>query len=51
VGQVALAWVLRYRPKVLAIVGAQSAAAYADAAAACDLELSESRRDWLYRGA
>ena len=51
VGQVALAWVLRYHPKVLALVGAQTVAAYVDAAAACNLELSESQREWLYHGA
>lgn len=50
-GRVALAWVLGYHPRVLAIVGAQSVAAYIDAAGACDLELSESQRAWLYRGA
>jgi aryl-alcohol dehydrogenase-like predicted oxidoreductase len=50
-GQVALAWVLRHHPRVLAIVGAGSLASYVDAAAtACALELSESERQWLSHG-
>ena len=49
-GQIALAWVLQFDPKVLAIVGARSVAAYVDAAAACAVELSEAQRTWLYAG-
>jgi len=49
-GQVALAWVLEFDPKVLAIIGARSVAAYVDAAGACDVELSQAQRTWLYKG-
>jgi aryl-alcohol dehydrogenase-like predicted oxidoreductase len=49
-GQVALAWVLTYDPKILAIIGARNVAAYVDAAGACNVKLSEAQRRWLYEG-
>lgn len=49
-GQVALAWVLRYDPRVLAIVGARTAESYAEAARACDVALTEAERAWLSHG-
>lgn len=49
-GQVALAWVLGFDPRVLAIVGARTVASYVDAAAACDVTLTESERAWLVNG-
>ncbi len=49
-GQIALAWVLRHHPRVLAIVGARSVTSYVDAASACGLELSEDERRWLSHG-
>ena len=49
-GQIALAWVLGFDRRVLALVGARDAASYANAAAACDITLSESERAWLAHG-
>lgn len=49
-GQVALAWVLRYDPRALAIVGARTAESYAEAAEACDVALTEAERAWLSHG-
>jgi aryl-alcohol dehydrogenase-like predicted oxidoreductase len=49
-GQIALAWVLRYDPRVLAIVGPRTVAGYVDAARACNVDLSESERIWLTHG-
>ena len=49
-GQVALAWVLQYDPRVLALVGARTVASYSDAVGACDVTLSEAERDWLSHG-
>jgi aryl-alcohol dehydrogenase-like predicted oxidoreductase len=49
-GQVALAWVLRYHPRVVAIVGARTVASYSDAVGACDVTLSEAERQWLAHG-
>lgn len=49
-GQVALAWVLTYDSRVIAIVGARSAESYVDAVSACDVALTESDRMWLLRG-
>ena len=49
-GQIALAWVLGFDRRVLAIVGARNAASYVDATRACDVALSESDRAWLSHG-
>jgi aryl-alcohol dehydrogenase-like predicted oxidoreductase len=49
-GQIALAWVLRYDPRVLALVGARTVASYVDAVKAFDVPLSESEREWLSHG-
>jgi aryl-alcohol dehydrogenase-like predicted oxidoreductase len=49
-GQIALAWVLGFDRRVLAVVGARTAASYVNAAAACGVMLSESDRAWLSRG-
>jgi aryl-alcohol dehydrogenase-like predicted oxidoreductase len=50
VGQIALAWVLAFDPKMLAVVGARKSAAYFDAAGACGIALSQSQRSWLESG-
>ena len=49
-GQIALAWVLGFDRRVLAVVGARNTASYVDAAVACDVTLSESERAWLSHG-
>jgi aryl-alcohol dehydrogenase-like predicted oxidoreductase len=49
-GQIALAWVFGFDPRVLAIVGARDVGAYVDASKACGVGLSESERAWLSHG-
>lgn len=49
-GQIALAWVLEFGPRVLAVVGARTIPSYVDATLACDIKLSQSERAWLSDG-
>jgi aryl-alcohol dehydrogenase-like predicted oxidoreductase len=49
-GQIALAWVLGYDSRVLALVGARTVASYVDAVGAFAVPLSESEREWLSHG-